>query len=303
MKLNPFRKTTRSVRARADAIREVVLAWGEKINTRGAGYQMVAQRGWEKTESTFKFVGRELTRARMTGEIPWDRIHDPGSEVRGGDTKLVSYNPADEVKAYLRDFRGYRTSWWGTQRATCQTWLEKDGQIPAIQPVTDEFRVPFLSGGGQPSLTLQRIGFELLDPSKVNYVLEMFDFDASGNVMAADLQDKYAFWNEHEHDGALEIEYVRVALTEEQVRSWDLPTRPAKTGGTHAKSFASKVAVELDAAPPAQLRAALREAIEAIIEPVAWKAARDRESALARVVRTVVASILAAADVDDWADA
>ncbi|MGO9206680.1 MAG: hypothetical protein ACLQBX_10935 [Candidatus Limnocylindrales bacterium] len=276
MKLNPLRKMTRSVRARADAIRDVVLAWGEKLGARGVGYQMVTQRGWEKSESMFEFVVRELTRARMTGEIPWDRIHDPGSEVRGGDTKLVSYHPADEVKAYLRDFRGYRTSWWGTQPANCQTWLEKDGQIPAIQPVTDEFRVPLLSGGGQPSLTLQRIGFELLDPRKVNYVLELFDFDGSGNVMAADLRDKYTFWNEREHDGRLQIEYVRVALTVEQVRLWDLPTRPAKMGGTHAKSFASKIAVELDAAPPAQLRAALREAIEAIIEPVAWAAAQDR---------------------------
>jgi hypothetical protein len=289
---------TRSVRARADEIHDVVMGWGEKLGVRGVGYQMIAQRGWDKSERMFKFVVRELTRMRMTGEIPWELIHDPGSEVRGSDTDLVSYDPLEEVRAYLRGFNGYRTSWWKTQAATCQVWLEKDGLIPAIQPVTDEFRVPLLSGGGQPSLTLQRRGFELLDPRKVNCVLELFDFDGSGNVMAADLRDKYTFWNEREHEGRLDIEYLRVALTEAQVRLWDLPTRPAKTGGTHAKSFVSTIAVELDAAPPAQLRAALREAIEAIIEPVAWAASQDREAALAREVRSVVSFILAAADVD-----
>ena len=69
-------------------------------------------------------------------------------------------------------------------------------------------------------------------------------------------------------------------------------------GGTHAKSSASAIAVELDTASPAQLRAALREAIEAIIEPVAWAAAQDREAALAREVRAGVRAILAAADAD-----
>ena len=298
MKRNPLGRMTRSVRARADAIRDLMIAFGEPMGVRQVGYQAIAQLGWSKSESMFEFVGRELARMRMTSEIPWDRIYDPGSEVRGGDTDMVSYNPLDEVRAYLRAFRGYRTSWWRTQPATCQTWLEKDGLIPVIQPVTDEFRVPLLSGGGQPSLTLQRNGFDLLHPRKVNYVLGLFDFDGSGNVMAADLRDKYAFWNEHEHEGRLDIEYVSAALTETQVRDWRLPTRPAKTGGTHAKSFASTIAVELDAAPPAQLRAALREAIEAIIEPVAWEAAREHEAALAREVRSVARAILAAADVD-----
>jgi hypothetical protein len=47
-------------------------------------------------------------------------------------------------------------------------------------------------------------------------VFTLFDWDPSGNVMAGDLEDKYGFWNDHEHGGDLDIEYVRVALTAEQ---------------------------------------------------------------------------------------
>jgi hypothetical protein len=297
MKLNPLRKMSRSVRARADEIRDVVMAFGESMGVRQVGYQTIAQLGWTKSDAMFEFVIRELTRMRMTGEIAWEHIHDSGSEVRGGDTDVLTYDPMDKVKAYLRDFGGYRTSWWSSQAVTAQVWLEKDGLVPLVQAVTDEFRVPLLSGGGQPSLTLQRNGFELLHPFKHNVVFTLYDWDPSGNVMAADLEDKYGFWNEHEHGGDLDIEYLRAALTAEQVRAWNLPTRPTKTRSSHAKSFVGD-SVELDAATPAQLRAALREAIEAIIDPVAWTAARDREAALARSVHMVVTSILAAVDVD-----
>lgn len=69
MKRNPLRKMTAAVRARCDAIRDVVMAFGESMGVRQVGYQMIAQRGWTKSDGMFEFVIRELTRMRMTGEI------------------------------------------------------------------------------------------------------------------------------------------------------------------------------------------------------------------------------------------
>jgi hypothetical protein len=295
MKRNPLSKMTAAVRARCDAIRDAVMASTEAMGVRQVGYQMI-KRGWTKSEGMFEFVSRDLTRMRMNGEIGWDRIEDIGSEVRGGDTDLLTYDPMTAVKAYLNAFDGYRTSWWHDQPATAQVWLEKDGLIWLFRAVTDEFRLPLLSGGGQPSVTLQRNGFDLLRPGKHNVVFTLYDWDPSGNVMAADLEDKYAFWNEHEHDGELDIEYVRVGLTANQVAAWNLPTRPTKSRSTHAKSFVGD-SVELDAATPAQLRDELRAAIEAIINLPAWRASKDRDDALAGEVQSVVDFILTAADV------
>ena len=54
----------------------------------------------------------------------------------------------------------------------------------------------------------------------------------------------------------------RVALTEEQIAEFDLPTRPTKReGNRHAKHFDGD-SVELDALPPDELRALVCACIE-----------------------------------------
>ncbi len=59
----------------------------------------------------------------------------------------------------------------------------------------------------------------------------------------------------------------RVALTEEQIEEYDLPTRPTKReGNRHAESFEGD-SVELDALPPRVLREMVTEVIEQHISP------------------------------------
>ena len=54
----------------------------------------------------------------------------------------------------------------------------------------------------------------------------------------------------------------RVALTEEQIAEFNLPTRPTKRdGNSHANTFEGE-SVELDALPPGILRDMVREVIE-----------------------------------------
>jgi hypothetical protein len=58
------------------------------------------------------------------------------------------------------------------------------------------------------------------------------------------------------------IVFQRIAVTEEQITDWDLPTRPTKASDTRAKAFGSNLSVELDAIEPNRLRALVQEAIE-----------------------------------------
>jgi hypothetical protein len=68
-----------------------------------------------------------------------------------------------------------------------------------------------------------------------------------------------------------------VALTEEQIEEFDLPTRPTKReGNRHAKSFAGD-SVELDALPAAELRQMVCECIERHITPVQLDVLRAAE--------------------------
>src|SRR5262245_34894601 len=58
-----------------------------------------------------------------------------------------------------------------------------------------------------------------------------------------------------------DIYFERVAVTPEQIRDWDLPTRPTKKNDTRSKDFGA-VSVELDAIDPNDLRALVQETIE-----------------------------------------
>ena len=59
-----------------------------------------------------------------------------------------------------------------------------------------------------------------------------------------------------------EIIFVRLAVNQDQITEWDLPTRPTKTSDTRAKKFGSDLSVELDAIDPNASRALVQETIE-----------------------------------------
>ena len=58
-----------------------------------------------------------------------------------------------------------------------------------------------------------------------------------------------------------EIYFERIAVTEEQIANWSLPSRPTKTSDTRSKNFGA-ISVELDAIEPSMLREIVLEAIE-----------------------------------------
>src|SRR5262249_787145 len=53
----------------------------------------------------------------------------------------------------------------------------------------------------------------------------------------------------------------RLAVTEEQIEEWSLPTRPTKRSDSRARSFGSSVSVELAAIDPRRLRSLVERAI------------------------------------------
>ena len=59
-----------------------------------------------------------------------------------------------------------------------------------------------------------------------------------------------------------EIFFERVAVTPEQIRAWNLPTRPTKAEDPRTKTWHGDQSVELDAIEPCRLRDLVRETIE-----------------------------------------
>ena len=59
----------------------------------------------------------------------------------------------------------------------------------------------------------------------------------------------------------LPFRLTQLAVTEEQIEEWSLPTRPTKRSDSRARSFGSSVSVELDAIDPRRLRSLVERAI------------------------------------------
>jgi hypothetical protein len=70
-----------------------------------------------------------------------------------------------------------------------------------------------------------------------------------------------------------------LALTQRQIEEWNLPTRPTKHDPHDhvAKLWTGGDSTDLDAIPPAQLQALVREAIASHIDTGAWRRDEQRE--------------------------
>jgi hypothetical protein len=86
------------------------------------------------------------------------------------------------------------------------------------------------------------------------YIYTLYDLDAGGERASRTIAQ-----NLPKHAPGVPIIFERLAVTEEQVRAWNLPTRPAKKSDPEAAKFGS-VAVELDAIPPDRLVALAEDA-------------------------------------------
>src|SRR5215831_8732217 len=89
------------------------------------------------------------------------------------------------------------------------------------------------------------------------HIYHFGDFDPSGVNAGEKIEETL---RKMAPDAAIAFE--RVAVKEEQIVDWDLPTRPTKASDSRAKNFGSALSVELDAIEPNQLRALVQEAIE-----------------------------------------
>ncbi len=87
----------------------------------------------------------------------------------------------------------------------------------------------------------------------------LYDSDKSGRSAAEKVEEKLRAYSD---DAPITFELL--AVTDEQIEEWELPTRPAKEAG-------EPDAVELDAIPPERLTGLVETAIRSHIDHDAWE--------------------------------
>lgn len=249
----------RSTRAELDALDDAIITAVEleqPITLRGVFYRAVAAGAVEKDETTgYLRVQRELLKLRRAGVIPYDWITD-------GSRWVLKPRSYADVEAMLRaDQQSYRRALWQNQSVEVQLYSEKDAITSVVQPVTDEWDVPLGITRGISSETFcWEVAQSIMAASKPEmFIYQLGDHDTSGLTAWRAFRDRVLDFARADARRSVTVTFERLAVTEEQIASMNLPTRPDKQHGFRA--------VEVDAIPPTGLRRIVREAIEQHIDP------------------------------------
>jgi hypothetical protein len=223
----------------------------QPMTVRQVFYQATVRGLVEKEESGYDKVQVNLAKMRRDERLPWDWIVD---NTRSRDKPYT----VDSVQEALQDtIDQYRKAQWTDADCYVEIWLEKDALAGVIEEVTNKYDVSLMVARGYSSVTFLYDAAQVIDAKACPvFIYHLGDFDPSG-VDAGEKIDEFL----REYAPTADIRFTRLAVTEEQIEQWRLPTRPTKRSDSRAASFGSRISVELDAIEPRQLRSLVERAI------------------------------------------
>jgi hypothetical protein len=267
------------------AIRDGILELAqlhETMTVRGVFYALVSMGVVEKDEGRgYVPVQRQLVAMRRQGLVPWSFIADGVRWQR----KPQTWNSHHDVLEHV--VRAYRHNLWRHHDVRLEVWLEKDALAAVVMETTDPWDVPLMVSRGQSSITFLHAAAEQAteawEQSGVEtFVYALYDRDAGGQRAARHVRDGLA-----EFAPETPITFELLAVTDEQIGEYNLPTRPAKRSDPEAAKFRGP-AVELDAFPPGALATIVEDAIIRHVDPYAWRLEQQVEQSEREILANLV---------------
>jgi hypothetical protein len=249
------RATKAEVERRRQQLYNIVKAM-KPMTVRQVFYQATVRGIIEKTEAGYDKVQADLTVMRRAGYLPYDWLTDHTRWER----RPLTFNSVEEA---LRDTAAfYRKHLWSDADSYVEIWLEKEALAGVVEPITELNDVPLMVTRGYASLSFLYGAAEYINDLRVPaYIYHLGDFDPSGVNAGERIEEDLRGMAP-----AADITFERIAVTEEQISEWNLPTRPTKSSDSRSKNFGN-TSVELDAIEPARLRNLVQEAIERHLPP------------------------------------
>ncbi len=243
------RRTNAELAALDDRLLELV-AVEQPATVRAVYYRAVSAGLVDKTEQAYKLVLRRVLHLRRSEQMPYSWIADGVRLIR----KPLSYSTADQALDVLA--ASYRRALWAEQAVTVHLFTEKDAISGVVFPVTARFDVPLAVLRGYCSETFAySIAEEIAEDGRPAYCYGLGDHDPSGVDAWRDLQAKVTRFAPD-----APVTFARLAVTEQQIIEYRLPTRLTKRTATRAAGFHGE-SVEVDALPPNVLRGLVEQAI------------------------------------------
>lgn len=274
---NPHAKT-RELLAQAQAVLDEYRQYWP-LTCRQIFYRLVGAHGYDKTEAAYGRLCHHLANARRARLIQFDAIRDDGVQTEYNS----EWHDKDHFLRHLRHLGStYKRDKLVNQEYHIEVWSEAAGMLPQLSKAAAPYSINAYSSGGFDSLTAKKaLADRICWIEKPAIILHLGDYDPSGeSIFDVVAEDVAAFVEADRPHGLITVKFERVALTETQVRIYDLPTAPPKASDSRSKGWKKGGTCQLEALPPDIIAQILREAIERHIDFVQYgidEASEERE--------------------------
>lgn len=264
----------------------VLVAFEGPMTVRGAFYRAVSFGAVPKTDKDTKdtsgrqvpngydWVQSALARLRKTGKVSYDGIVDASRRVQ---QLTSSVSPRHAIDGLVRN---YRRDIWMDQDCDIYIVVEKDALVGVVRGEVNRYQANLCAAKGYSSLTLTNDLHEYINEDKITLFYQLGDHDPSGadawRSFEQAVRDRLDATGKDDAD----VRFERLAVTPAQISEFSLSTRPSKTEDARYKKWhTAEVAagrdgesVDVDAIPPNELRALVRQAIEDNLDREAYEA-------------------------------
>ncbi|MDE0341947.1 MAG: hypothetical protein OXK82_02035 [Deltaproteobacteria bacterium] len=212
----------------------------------------------EKTEQGYHQVIHRMSTMRRAGRLPYGWIADAS---RRGYFTATFAGAGDFLERFAS---AYRADVWEGLPVQVEVWCESESLAGVLQADCRRMAVPLYPCRGYASLTFAYEAAQAMNadgrPGIIYYV---GDYDRDGKQIGQSLERELL---EHLKTP---LTFTRLAINEDQIAEYDLPTKPAKDGGDRT--------VEAEAMPAATLRGLVSAAVESHLPPGTLESLRTVE--------------------------
>lgn len=246
-------------------------AQGYELTLRQVYYQLVARGYIPNNERSYKNVGSLINDGRLAGLIDWHSVTDRTRNLRqAGHWK----NPADVIASARYS---YNLDKWKGQPNYVEVWVEKDALVDIVGQACSQLDTPYFSCRGYTSQSemwsaAQR--FIRQDDREKRIIIHLGDHDPSGIDMTRDIQERLGLF------GA-DVYVKRVALTMNQIHTYNPPPNPAKITDSRASKYIDQYgneSWELDALEPKVITDLIKKQVTMYRNDDIYRAVCDKES-------------------------
>jgi len=251
-------------------------AQGYELTLRQVYYQLVARGFIPNNERSYKNLGNLINDGRLAGLIDWYSIVDRTRYIRRNSHWDTPQSVISSAKySYMLDR-------WEEQPNYVEVWVEKDALIGIVSQICKKLDVPHFSCRGYTSQSemwsaAQR--FIAQDHRESRTIIHLGDHDPSGIDMTRDIQERLEMF------GA-DVEVKRVALTMEQIETFNPPPNPTKVTDARSNGYIERFGYEcweLDALEPKVITTLIENEVTALLDQeifdeVEWRERQDKRN-------------------------